>query len=998
MAKKKAENKDKKVNGQNATHVLAARQKAALKELQMLVDARYPLIYLVSHEENRIIELINTLCEEVKNEKALSIWTISQGLYGFRERGRFTNDDETSAPPMVLSKILNRTKNDLPALFILLDFHMYMENATVVRMLRDCASLLMNRNCSVIIIAPELKIPRELEKVVQVIDWPLPGAEEMKAIVDGLAQSNAKNTRVDLKDKDFMDGILSSLQGLTYDEAENILSKSLIKKKTYDIGVITSEKRQIIRKGGFLEYYSADFGMDDLGGVGILKDWIHVRKSFFTKKAQEFGIPYPKGMLLIGIPGCGKSLACKIMANAWQMPLLKFDIGKVFQSLIGSSEGNIRSVVKLAEAIAPCVTGDTLVTLSDGSTIPIEDMYIQNENYSVLGIDNDLKIKEFPVKHVTNRNVDSILNIRSTNGEIRATKDHPFPVMRNGYIEWLKAYELEKGDYIVMPHIKIKNPKSFNPVNLYPGMRDAKGGLRWGRGGFMDAVIPKLPPSSDIEDLYYLLGLIDSDGYFGQKYRIGFVNTNKYLHKQFSKIILNNFGIKTAMNETTSKHSDFINVLNAKPCFNSKCDSKIMYMMMKEIREILPMSSEDNVRAYLSGYADGDGCITTDNRVVFSTSDKENVILIRHLFQRLGLLPPIPSKRKEPNRKTKYNITVTSGAIGLLGLKCRHPVKRKRLKDMNIEKTHSRWYKFPIGNLLKDIRKKSGKTFKDISNETGFSSSIIQNFQNKYHPDRWQLERLANILGGRLSDLVNSDINCTLITDIQEIKGKTSVFDLVLDVDGKTEPNFIGNGFIIHNCVLWLDEVDKSFQGIKSSGMTDSGVTARVFGTLITWLQEKTSPVFVAMTANDVTQLTSTIPEITRKGRLDEIFFINLPNHVEREEIFKIHISKARELHPGRDASKFDIKMLAQKSKQLSGAEIEGAVVNGLCLAFDEKKPLEMSHLLKGIVDIQPIIKTAKEQMKEVLKFANEGRAKFASKQDDDDSDMGAGKRVVGYN
>ena len=549
MAKKKTDKK--KVNGKNATHRLEAMQKAALKELQMLVDARYPLIYVVSHEENRVIELINTLCEEEKNEKVLSIWAISQGLYGFREMGRFTSDDETTPPPGVLTKILKRTKNDIPALFVLLDFHVYMENATVVRMLRDCASLLMNRNCSVIIIAPELKVPRELEKVIQVIDWPLPAPDEMRAIVEGLAKSNAKNTRVDLKDTDFVDGILGSLQGLTYDEAENILSKSLIKKKTYDINVITSEKQQIIRKGGFLEYYSADFTMNDLGGVGILKEWIHVRKSFFTKKAQEFGIPFPKGMLLIGIPGCGKSLACKIMANAWQMPLLKFDIGKVFQSLIGSSEGNIRSVVKLAEAIAPCV--------------------------------------------------------------------------------------------------------------------------------------------------------------------------------------------------------------------------------------------------------------------------------------------------------------------------------------------------------------------------------------------------------------------------------------------------------------LWLDEVDKSFQGIKSSGMTDSGVTARVFGTLITWLQEKTSPVFVAMTANDVTQLTSTIPEITRKGRLDEIFFINLPNHTEREQIFKIHLAKARELHAGRDPSKFDIRLLAQKAKQLSGAEIEGAVVNGLGLAFTEGKKLTMEHLLNGIADTQPIIRTAAPQMKQLIQFAEDGRAKWASKQDDDDSDIGPGKRIVGY-
>ena len=198
-------------------------------------------------------------------------------------------------------------------------------------------------------------------------------------------------------------------------------------------------------------------------------------------------------------------------------------------------------------------------------------------------------------------------------------------------------------------------------------------------------------------------------------------------------------------------------------------------------------------------------------------------------------------------------------------------------------------------------------------------------------------------------------------------------------------------------CVLWLDEVDKSFQGIKSSGMTDSGVTARVFATLVNWLQEKKLPVFVAMTANDVSQITTTIPEVLRKGRIDEIFFVDVPTAKENEDILRIHLAKPRELNVGRNPKNFNIPMLAKacNERMLSGAEIEGAVIGGLFHAFKDSKELTDAHIIKGIAETNPIVTTAKENMDHLRNFVKSGRAKHASLEPEQDDDDGGDYRSI---
>jgi len=155
--------------------------------------------------------------------------------------------------------------------------------------------------------------------------------------------------------RDKQEDILQAASGLTLVEAENALSKSVVKFRDFDIGSILDEKRQIIRKSGILEYIQPRYTMDNIGGLDALQMWLANRKNAFSDEAREYGLPVPKGMLLLGIPGVGKSLTCEALGDFYEKPVVRMDFGAIFQSLVGESEQRMRSAIKQVEAIAPCL-------------------------------------------------------------------------------------------------------------------------------------------------------------------------------------------------------------------------------------------------------------------------------------------------------------------------------------------------------------------------------------------------------------------------------------------------------------------------------------------------------------------------------------------------------------------------------------------------------------------------------------------------------------------
>jgi len=328
------------------------------EELEVLIRARYPIIYIESHEEVRVCEVIQRIAD--RRGKKTYFWTTSQGIVRPGVSTEASSEKsyalDTSLPLVALEVISKSREN---AIYILKDFHPYLDDHKVVRRLRDLAAELKSSYKTIILLSPILKIPIELEKEMAVIRYPLPDEKELRRILDAIIETIQANPQVLVDvDEAAKEALVKAALGLTAVEAENAFAKAVVIDSALrkdDLGVILDEKEQIIRKSGFLEYFRAREGIGDVGGLSNLKEWLRKRSQAFSLKAKAFGLPEPKGILLIGVQGCGKSLTAKAVSSLWQMPLLRLDIGGLFGSFVGSSEENTRKALLAAETVAPCI-------------------------------------------------------------------------------------------------------------------------------------------------------------------------------------------------------------------------------------------------------------------------------------------------------------------------------------------------------------------------------------------------------------------------------------------------------------------------------------------------------------------------------------------------------------------------------------------------------------------------------------------------------------------
>ena len=324
-----------------------------VSELDTLIRARYPLVYLVTWEEARLDAILEDLARE--HGKSLVTWSVTRGL---RRAGgaRGAPVDGGKDPVEMLSQV-ERLPD--PSLVVLKDFHPFLSDPTVVRALRELAQGLKSSFTTVILLSPTLTIPPELEKEVTVLDVPLPSARDLlallKDIVTELRQSRSASVQMSKEDAE---AIIKAAQGLTLSEAENAFAKAIASDGALgkdDVRLVLEEKRQVIRKSGLLEYYPADESLQDVGGLENVKTWLGRRTAAFGEAARRFGLPEPKGLLLLGVQGCGKSLTAKAIASTWRLPLLRLDMGRIFSGLVGSSEENLRKAIRVAESVAPAV-------------------------------------------------------------------------------------------------------------------------------------------------------------------------------------------------------------------------------------------------------------------------------------------------------------------------------------------------------------------------------------------------------------------------------------------------------------------------------------------------------------------------------------------------------------------------------------------------------------------------------------------------------------------
>ena len=324
----------------------------AAREIEVLVRAKYPILYIVSWEERRVEEAIKKVSEKLQRQ--MHTWSVTQGMAPNVRRA--SGPVKATSLPGELEALAQIHESAEYTLFLLRDFHPYMKDTRVVRLLRDLAGRLRGRAQTLIIVSPVLNLPVELEKEVTVVEFPLPDQADIEKQLDSVIDAVKDNPNIDTEIEPLTrESLIRSAQGLTTDEIESALARSLVEDRKLTVDKIIEEKKQIVRKTGMLEFYPSSNTLKDVGGHELLKEWLTRRSKSFTDAAREFGIPFPKGVLIIGIQGCGKSLVAKAISTAYNLPMLKMDVGRIFGSLVGQSEENMRRAIRIAESLAPCV-------------------------------------------------------------------------------------------------------------------------------------------------------------------------------------------------------------------------------------------------------------------------------------------------------------------------------------------------------------------------------------------------------------------------------------------------------------------------------------------------------------------------------------------------------------------------------------------------------------------------------------------------------------------
>ena len=316
-------------------------------ELTLLLRACYPLIYIPTTEEERLEKEIANTTTKMGNRNVY-IWDFVEG-YGDNPN----NTGFGKRNPLQALEFIEKLPAKVGGVFILRDFQRFLEDISISRKLRNLSRTLKSQPKNIVIISPQVTIPDELMEVFTVVDFPLPTATEIKTEITRLISATGQSLSEQL-----LNELVRSAQGLSLERIRRVLTRAIAshgKLEPEDVELILEEKRQSIRQTQILDFYPATEQISDIGGLNNLKNWLLRRGGAFSEKARAYGLPNPRGLLLVGIQGTGKSLTAKAIAHHWHLPLLRLDVGRLFGGLVGESESRTRQMINLAEALSPCI-------------------------------------------------------------------------------------------------------------------------------------------------------------------------------------------------------------------------------------------------------------------------------------------------------------------------------------------------------------------------------------------------------------------------------------------------------------------------------------------------------------------------------------------------------------------------------------------------------------------------------------------------------------------
>ena len=339
---------------------------ASIRHFQTLIMSFHPVIVIETVEEERVETLLNKAVNDL--QMAMFEWSIAQGLV--RSQGnlhsRWTNEyappgtnrpqalEHTTEPLDMLKHVQDMS---FKAIYLLKDFAKHLDDPTVARQFREIAHQFSLNRSALVISGDSISLPREIAHDVVYFNLKLPDPDELHQVISEVTRSLQGRIKVHLQQQD-LSALVRALQGMTLKQAKKVIAYAALEDgalSTQDIGRILQRKAQVIHEEGLLDYISLENNTAHLGGFKGLKQWLARAKVGFSPQAQAFNLQPPKGILIVGIQGCGKSLAAKTIAREWKMPLLKLDAGRLYNKYVGESEKNFRRAVSLAESMAPAV-------------------------------------------------------------------------------------------------------------------------------------------------------------------------------------------------------------------------------------------------------------------------------------------------------------------------------------------------------------------------------------------------------------------------------------------------------------------------------------------------------------------------------------------------------------------------------------------------------------------------------------------------------------------
>ncbi len=447
-----------------------------IKEIEEIWIARQPIIWVNTFEERRVIEeivhspIVGITKEEgdeigkINPRKKLFMWSCTQGLVEIKG-DQFQNFDtlktadmQTLQPVVAMEQVaadrLNYETHD-GSILIMRDLHKLMNIPMPARKMRDIIKHLSITMKTIFIVGPSNEIPDELQKDIYYVDFDYPDAALIRNILDVIVGGIKKKAKVDKKDERFhiarargkdmryrttyseeeISDIVKSAQGLTRSEITIAFSKSINNTPNGEIEYlrVAEEKKNIIKRSQVLEIWTRTEPMKDVGGNGELKTWLEERGNAVTGKASDFGVRPPKGALVTGVQGGGKSMIAKAVAGTYRLPLIRLDFGRIFAGLVGSSEKNTRNMISQVEAMAPCVIGSTEITLATGAKISAKELWELSERGikpNLMGYDDRKnEIVSMKLHHVIRRPAQDkkLLEVITDDGmTIIVTENHQF--------------------------------------------------------------------------------------------------------------------------------------------------------------------------------------------------------------------------------------------------------------------------------------------------------------------------------------------------------------------------------------------------------------------------------------------------------------------------------------------------------------------------------------------------------------------------------------------